>query len=68
MLRDGTGNDKLDGGASAGTLTGGSGNDSINARNRKKHTVNCGSGRRDTATVDRGDKVTGCEKVKRARR
>jgi hypothetical protein len=48
--------------------TGGSGNDSINARNGKKETVNCGAGNKDFATVDKADKVKGCEKVKRANR
>src|SRR3954454_8478321 len=71
-LRGGRGSDKLFGGAGDDTLKGeagsdrldgGAGNDSINARDRRKDTVNCGSGRRDTATVDRADKVRGCEKV-----
>jgi hypothetical protein len=30
--------------------------------------VDCGAGRKDKATVDRVDKVRGCEKVSRPRR
>src|SRR4051794_7786119 len=67
-LFGGAGNDKLDGGASAGSLRGGAGNDSITARNRKRDTVECGTGRRDSATVDRVDRVRRCEKVRRSRR
>src|SRR3954471_11616324 len=67
-LFGGAGNDKLDGGASAGSLRGGAGNDSITARNRKRDTVDCGAGRRDSATVDRADRVRRCEKVRRSRR
>jgi hypothetical protein len=36
--------------------------------NGKKETVDFGSGKRDRATVDRPDKVKGCEKVTRRRR
>jgi Ca2+-binding RTX toxin-like protein len=67
-LDGGAGNDRLDGGKSANSLTGGSGNDSLTARNGKRDTVDCGSGRRDSATVDRTDKVRRCERVKRPRR
>jgi hypothetical protein len=63
----GTGNDKLTGGAGVNKYSGGSGNDSINARNHKKETVNCGAGKRDTATVDKADRVKGCEKVRRVK-
>jgi Ca2+-binding RTX toxin-like protein len=65
-LDGGKGNDKLTGGPGVNKYSGGSGNDSINARNGKKETVNCGTGKKDSATVDKGDKVKGCEKVKRA--
>jgi hypothetical protein len=47
------------------TYRAGAGNDSIKARNGKKETVDCGSGKKDTATVDKSDKVKGCENVKR---
>jgi Tol biopolymer transport system component len=65
-LNGGKGNDKLDGGPGRNTYSGGAGNDTINARNGRKETVDCGSGKTDTATVDKKDKTNGCEKVKRA--
>jgi Ca2+-binding RTX toxin-like protein len=64
-LDGGRGNDKLAGGPGANSYSGGAGNDSVNARNHKKETVNCGSGKKDVATVDKNDKVKGCEKVRR---
>jgi Ca2+-binding RTX toxin-like protein len=67
-LVGGGGNDKLNGGPGKNSYSGGSGNDTINARNGKKETVDCGSGKKDTATVDKRDKTKGCEKVKRARK
>jgi Ca2+-binding RTX toxin-like protein len=67
-LFGGRGNDKLNGGPGVNGYSGGSGNDKINARNRKKETVNCGSGKKDVATVDKKDKVRGCERVKRAKK
>jgi hypothetical protein len=45
--------------------SGGPGRDTIRARNSKKETVNCGGGRRDTAIVDRNEKVKRCERVGR---
>jgi hypothetical protein len=63
----GRGNDKLTGGADANVLKGGAGNDSVKARNGKKDKIDCGAGRKDSAVVDKADKVKGCEKVKRAR-
>jgi Ca2+-binding RTX toxin-like protein len=67
-LRGGKGNDKLTGGGGVNKYDGGPGNDTINARNGKRETVNCGAGKRDKATVDRRDRVKGCEKVSRSRR
>jgi hypothetical protein len=67
-LDGGRGNDTLTGGSGVNSYSGGAGNDTVNARNRKRDTVNCGAGRRDRATVDKGDRVRGCEKVTRARR
>jgi Ca2+-binding RTX toxin-like protein len=61
----GAGRDRLSGGKGSNSLSGGSGNDSIKARNRKRDRINCGSGRRDSATVDRMDKVKSCERVRR---
>jgi hypothetical protein len=66
-LFGGAGNDKLTGGAGTNRYSGGAGADKISARNRKRERIDCGKGR-DTATVDRHDKVKGCEKVRRARR
>jgi Ca2+-binding RTX toxin-like protein len=67
-LLGGAGSDRLDGGKGRDGLVGGRGNDSLAARDRKRETVNCGSGRRDSATVDRMDRVRGCERVKRPKR
>ena len=67
-LDGGTGNDKLTGGRDVNKYKGGAGNDAVNARNGKRETVDCGSGRKDSATVDRADTVKGCEKVRRARK
>jgi Ca2+-binding RTX toxin-like protein len=59
------GNDKLDGGAGKNTYSGGNGDDRISAANKvKKEKVNCGGGKKDKATIDKGDKPKGCEKVK----
>jgi hypothetical protein len=67
-LDGGNGNDKLNGGKDVNKYKGGAGNDTISARNKKNETVDCGKGKKDAATVDRRDKVKGCEKVKRARK
>jgi Ca2+-binding RTX toxin-like protein len=67
-LDGGKGNDKLTGSSDVNKYKGGSGDDSINARNGKKETVDCGSGKKDSASVDKADKVKGCEKVKRAKK
>jgi Ca2+-binding RTX toxin-like protein len=67
-LYGGPGNDKLYGGPGVNTYNGGAGNDTINARNRKTETINCGPGKKDIATVDKRDKVKGCEKIQRAKK
>ncbi|HEX8743461.1 MAG TPA: MopE-related protein [Thermoleophilaceae bacterium] len=67
-LDGGAGNDKLSGGPDANSYRGGAGDDTVNARNGKVETIDCGAGRRDSAAVDRRDRVKGCEKVKRARK
>ncbi|HEX8053134.1 MAG TPA: hypothetical protein VF517_09085 [Thermoleophilaceae bacterium] len=67
-LDGGRGNDRLTGGADANRYSGGAGDDTISARNGKVDTIDCGAGRKDSATVDRRDRVKGCEKVKRARK
>ena len=48
--------------------SGGAGNDTINARNGQKETVDCGAGKKDKATVDKRDRVKGCERVQRVRK
>jgi Ca2+-binding RTX toxin-like protein len=67
LLDGGAGNDKMNGGADVNTYKGGAGDDTVSARNRKKDTIDCGAGKKDKATVDRIDKVKGCEKVARAK-
>lgn len=71
-LDGGLGNDRLVGGAGLDVLGGGAGNDRIKAREdpsagegTRKDRVDCGSGRRDRATVDRRDRVRRCERVTR---
>ena len=63
-LEGGTGNDRLIGGTGRNTYSGGSGRDKVSARNGTRDNVNCGSGR-DSAVVDRRDRVRGCERVRR---
>jgi Ca2+-binding RTX toxin-like protein len=64
-LSGGTGNDKLTGGTGTDKFAGGAGNDTLNAKDGRKETVDCGTGTKDRATVDKSDKVKGCESVKR---
>ena len=61
------GNDRISGGSGIDTITGDDGNDRIEAVDRKRDTIDCGAGR-DTARVDRGDRVKRCERVIRAKR
>jgi Tol biopolymer transport system component len=63
-LTGGAGNDKLIGGTGKNTYSGGAGRDKVSARNGTKETVACGAGR-DTATIDKKDRPTGCERVRR---
>ena len=67
-LDGGTGKDKLTGGAGTNKYKGGDGNDTLNAKNGKTETVDCGGGKSDSATVDKADVTKSCEKVKRASR
>jgi Ca2+-binding RTX toxin-like protein len=67
-LFGGRGNDKLDGGKGVNTYKGGAGDDSVNARNGARETIDCGPGKKDRATVDKRDRVKKCEKVKRAKK
>jgi uncharacterized delta-60 repeat protein len=73
VISGGAGNDIVNGdsgadviraGSGRNVIRGGSGADRINARNRVRDVVNCGTGR-DRATVDRADRVRGCEVVSR---
>jgi len=65
-LAGGIGNDTIDGGQGTNRYSGGAGNDSLNSANGKRETVDCGSGR-DSARVDRRDRVRRCERVRRTR-
>jgi Ca2+-binding RTX toxin-like protein len=59
----GSGNDKIAGGSGVDRLNGDSGNDTINAADGKRDRVDCGSGRGDRVTADRGDLLEHCERV-----
>jgi RTX calcium-binding nonapeptide repeat (4 copies) len=70
QLRGGPGNDRLVGGAGRDVLGAGAGADRLEARENRsageklrRDRVDCGSGRRDRATVDRRDRVRRCERV-----
>ncbi|MCA1587134.1 MAG: hypothetical protein LC744_00150 [Chloroflexi bacterium] len=64
-INGGSGNDRLFGGANIDNFSGGSGNDVISARDGRRDTVNCGTGR-DRVTADRRDRVSrNCERVRR---
>jgi len=58
----GQGNDTVTGGPGSDQISGGVGNDAISARDGVRDTISCGAGR-DAASVDRRDRVTGCERV-----
>jgi hypothetical protein len=62
VLNGGPGNDVLYGGAGLDRLYGGPGTDILKARDGERDVVDCGPGR-DTAYVDRHDRVSGCERV-----
>jgi hypothetical protein len=64
ILYGGGGRDVLDGGAGRDRLFGGLGDDTLKARDGKRDLVDCGPGR-DTAYVDRFDRLSGCERVLR---
>jgi Ca2+-binding RTX toxin-like protein len=64
-LGGGAGDDKINGGQGLNTYSGGSGNDNIMAANGRRETIDCGSGRKDKARVDRTDTVRNCESVAR---
>jgi Ca2+-binding RTX toxin-like protein len=68
-LRGGLGNDRLTGGSGADILRGQAGDDSLGGGDgrRGNDRLACGTGRRDRATADRRDRVTGCERLRRRR-
>jgi hypothetical protein len=64
MLAGDGGRDVLNGGGGRNSYSGGPGGDRIRAANGVREVVDCGAGG-DRATVDRRDRVRGCENVKR---
>ena len=66
-LTGGEGRDSLVGGRGRDSFSGGAGRDRLNAVDGRGERVNCGAGR-DSARVDRSDRVFGCERVLRSRR
>ena len=58
------GNDRLNGGTGNDRVRGGAGADTLHSEFNGVDTVDCGAGR-DTATVDSGDRVRNCERVRR---
>jgi RTX calcium-binding nonapeptide repeat (4 copies) len=62
-LFGGAGSDRLHGGPGRDRLVGGSGGDRLLARDGARNLVTCGGGR-DVATVDRRDRLSGCERVR----
>ena len=65
-LTGGSGRDRLIGGRGVNLYSAGPGRDFVDARNGRRELVRCGSGR-DTARVDRRDRVRSCERVRRPR-
>jgi hypothetical protein len=63
-LKGNAGADAVNGGPGHDRLSGGGGDDKLKARAGSRDVVRCGKGK-DTALVDRGDRVRGCEKVRR---
>jgi hypothetical protein len=56
--------DRIDGGPGRDLLTGGRGEDRITARDRTRDVVRCGPGR-DRVEADPGDRLRGCEVIRR---
>jgi hypothetical protein len=61
------GNDVLIGNGGRDCLDGGRGNDRLVANDGRRDKLDCGPGRRDRAVLDRLDRRTGCEIVRRRR-
>ncbi|HEX8051486.1 MAG TPA: alpha/beta fold hydrolase [Thermoleophilaceae bacterium] len=64
-ISGGSSRDRLEGGKGHDRLRGGSGDDRLFARDGARDLVDCGPGGADRATVDRLDRVRGCERVAR---
>lgn len=64
-LTGGPGGDVLVGGSGVNRYDAGSGNDYVQAANGRRERVRCGPGR-DRARADRHDRLSGCERVRRA--
>lgn len=60
-LTGSTGDDVLNPGKGRDRAVGGPGNDTVNARDRARDSIDCGTGR-DTVRADRFDRVRGCER------
>jgi Ca2+-binding RTX toxin-like protein len=63
-LLGGAGNDRLRGGPGRNRYAAGAGKDTVDARNHRRERVDCGPGR-DSASVDRSDRVRRCERIRR---
>jgi hypothetical protein len=67
VVRGGAGKDVLLGGAGRDRLLGGSGNDRIEAAGGGSDRLDCGPGRGDSVLMDRRDRSTRCERVRRSK-
>jgi hypothetical protein len=63
-VKGNAGHDRVAGGTGNDRLSGGPGSDKLKARRGGRDVVRCGKGK-DTAVVDRRDRVRGCERVRR---
>jgi Ca2+-binding RTX toxin-like protein len=61
----GSGNDEITGGHGRDLIDAGRGDDRVRARDGKRDTIDCGTGKKDVAIVDRIDRVKNCETVSR---
>ena len=61
----GSGKDRANGGLGKDTYTMGSGNDALTTADGVAERVNCGGGRDRVVAADRGDRLRGCERVRR---
>jgi Ca2+-binding RTX toxin-like protein len=61
----GSGNDEITPGYGRDRVDAGRGDDLVMARDKKRDTIDCGSGKKDVAIVDRTDRVKNCETVRR---